>query len=628
MHIQTGFLNLSPSWTEGVRRPAAGAIFALVVSAFISVPSAFGGDDQVYAVEPITVTAGRTLSAGERANRSITVIEGGAIEEAPVRDPAGILEYVPGVDSRRRGPLGVQSDISIRGASFEETLVLIDGMKVGDPQTGHHNFDLPVTLFDLERIEVLKGEGSSIFGPGAFGGAVNFVTRRPEGKSAHLNLSAGEFGLLEAGASLSLPAGITTSRLSALRRESSGYRRNTDFDISTVSLSSAVAGDVVDARFLLGWTDKKFGANDFYTDRFPDQWEETETLFLSARGEGGGDFFTITPVLYWRQHRDRFLLDRHNPSFYENRHETDVYGTELHTFFTSLLGSTAIGMEFGREEVDSDSLGDHDRSRGGLYGEHRVSWGSHFSLGAEAFAYHYSDWGWEVWPGLNAGLRFNESTRLFASAGRSFRVPTYTELFYESPANMGNPELEPEEAQSFETGIEWTGGEFSAGAALFRREGENLIDWVRDEPDSPWTAMNVAQVDTRGLEAQFRFVPEGRGKDGFWKKIEIGYTFLDSNRKTGGDRESKYLLEHLKHQFVAVAGHRLFAGARQTWFGRYEERAGSGGYFLLDTRLELRTGRLIWYLDGKNLLDSEYSETGGVPMPGRWIGGGVRLDFP
>lgn len=580
---------------------------------------------ETYEIVPIAVTAGRTLTGPEESNRSIDVVTREEIEGLPVHSLPGILEYVPGVDNRRRGPFGVQSDVSIRGAPFEQTVVLIDGIKVSDPQTGHHDLDLPLALDDVERVEVLKGNASSLYGPNAVGGAVNYVTSRPSAARARLRATGGAFGFREAGASFSLPAGSTASRATAAFRQSDGYRHNTGFDSATVSYSGLLGTDAADFRLLLGYSDKEFGANDFYTDKFPDQWEHTETTLLTLGAEGGGESFTVSPVLSWRRHRDRFLLDRKEPSFFENRHTTDVYSFELHGIASSRWGRTAVGAEIGSEEIESTGLGDHRRTRGGVYGEHRVAWKGVLSAAIEAFAYRYSDWEWEIWPGFNAGWKSGERTRLFASAGRSFRVPTYTELHYASPANVGNIELEPEKVWSYEIGGAWEGGGMSATVAFFRRNGENLIDWVRPDVDSPWTALNISSVTSDGLEAAFTFRPKDPGALSFLRRVSAAYTLLDSDRNTGSF-ESKYLLDHLRHQAVVDVEHGFFLGARQTWIGRWEERLDDESYLLLDTRLDRRTGRFVWFLDVRNIFDTEYTETGGVPMPGRWVAAGLRID--
>ena len=582
---------------------------------------------EVYEVEPIVVTGGRTVSDPRRNNRSVAAVTREKIESLPVHSPSGILKYVPGVDLRRRGPLGVQGDVSIRGASFEQTLVLVDGFKVSDPQTGHHDLDLPLTLDDIEQVEILKGNASSLYGPNALGGVVNFITRRPSGKGARLRGTAGEFGLLEAGASLTLPAGRTENRVSALLRQSEGYRPNTDFHIATASYSGALSMETADVRLRLGYTDKEFGANGFYTDRYPGQWEETETSFLGLSADTGGEDFTISPALYWRRHRDRFLLDRADPSFFENRHTSDVYGAELHTLGASRWGTTALGVEIGGEEITSASLGDHRRVRGGLYGEHRVEVNDRLSAAIEAFAYYYSDWGWEVWPGLNAGCRLGDSARLFASAGKSFRVPTYTELYYTSPANVGNPDLVPETVWSWEAGASWSAGPFSAEAALFRRDGENLIDWTRQDEESPWQVRNVASVASGGFELGFSYQPPLREAGALLRSVEAGYTFLDSNRSRS-EFESKYLLDHLRHQVVAGVGHGFLLGTTMNWTGRWQERLDGESHFLLDGRLFRRVGNFLIFLEARNILDTEYTEVGNIPMPGRWVAAGVKLDLP
>lgn len=600
-----------------------------------------------YEPEPLVVTASRIPVAFDQVTRSVEVIDREALDALPVRSVQDALEYALGVDVRRRGPHGVQGDIGIRGGTFEQTLILVDGFKVSDPQTGHHNLDLPLNLSDIERIEVLRGPGSRVHGPGAFSGAVNIITRSAVGTEAAAGGAFGENSFSEGEASISFPALGVANRFSFGRSESAGYMENTDFAIGNLAWNAAVPAGGEKIHFTLGRTEKEFGANGFYSSSYPWQWEATETTFLGARTGFDLGGIRVEPRVYWRRHDDDFILDRTRPDWYRNLHTTDVYGAEFQSTFESAHGVTAVGGEIGREAIESSSLGDHQRSRGGVFVEHRLQAGERLTLVGGAFAYHYSDWGWEVWPGLDAGWRLGEHASLYASVERSFRVPTYTELYYDSPANVGNPDLQPEEAWTYETGTKWGGGMVEGNAALFHREGENLIDWTRASEDEPWQVRNVAKMDATGIETALALLPRRTLEDFPVSRVRLSFAYLDTDREQG-ELESRYVFNHLERQlildighdwsFVAPRGGRL-AGTlgrlEQSWQVRSEDRAGQESYLLVDTRLAWRASanrlsllsRLEFFVEGTNLFDTDYLEAGSIPMPGRWIIGGVNVAF-
>ena len=345
------------------------AIGAALVSAYMTVSRACADGEPAYELEEMVVTAGRIPTTFSNITRSVVVIGRDDIRTAPVHSVQDLLQYALGVDVRQRGPLGVQADVAVRGGTFEQTLILVDGTKVSDPQTGHHNLDLPLALEDIERVEILKGQGSRLYGPNAFGGVINIITRKREHKAARLEALAGDYGLREGTVSLSHPLGTSSHHLSLSKRTSGGYRAATDFDISTVSygFSIPIGPGMSDLSF--GYMAKEFGANSFYSDKYPNEWENTNTTFLSAGFYLEEDRFSFSSKFHWRRHGDDFLLDRERPAWYRNRHTTDLSGVDLLFLFPSRLGTTAFGGEAGKEGIESSNLGNHSRTKEGFFVE-------------------------------------------------------------------------------------------------------------------------------------------------------------------------------------------------------------------------------------------------------------------
>ncbi len=576
-----------------------------------------------YKMNEIVVTAGRTPISFSDLTRSVIVITPEEIKEAPVHSVQGLLQYAAGVDLEQRGVDGVQSDVSIRGGSFEETLVLIDGISVDDPQTGHHNLNLPVSLNDIQRIEILKGPGSSIYGANAFSGVINIITKKGSEKTFSLQTSVGQNGYYDGSVYSALPIGIINNHISLSKQKSDGFMHDTDFNITNFTYGASFNSTNSNVNLFFGYNDKKFGANSFYSTLFPNQWEHTTTKFLNISGEFGSEAYSISPKIYWRRNDDNYLLDYINPSFYQNIHQTNIYGAEIQASFITDFGTTSIGGEYNTDKIKSTNLGNHSRNKKGLFAEQRFSPLNDFTINVNAFAYNYSTIGWEVWPGINLGYDIAKNIRIYGSIGKAFRIPTYTELYYSSPVSIGDSTLKYEETLNYEVGLNIFRSSFNARISLFRKEGKNLIDWVRKDAKEPWTAENIATLNTNGFEISFNFNPSMVIKNFPIYKTGIDYTYLNSN-KSIGDLQSQYLLQYLRNQLILNIENNWWFDIRQSWEVRYEDRVNFQDFFLIDTQLFKSFDHFKLFLKATNLLNKSYQEVSGVPLPGRWITAGIK----
>ncbi len=603
-------------------------IIAIFSFSVLLLPSFGKAEEEIYNLGQVVVTAGRIPLEASRLTRSVTIIDSTDIKNAPAHSLPELLGYVAGVDVKRRGVEGIQADMSIRGSTFEQVLILVDGTKVSDPQTGHHNMDIPLTLADIERIEILQGPGSAIYGPNAFGGVINIITKRVEEAKTRASFILGENSLSAASISASFPRKNSTHIFSLERKESSGYQYNTEFDILTLHYRSTLKTPFAPFDFSVGYTDKEFGADSFYSNLFPNEWEKTETTLANLGARFENNTVSLEPALYWRHHRDKFVLDRTDPAGFISRHTTDVYGGELDLRIPFSQGEIVLGGELGEEKIDSANLGERSRVRGAIFAEFQPKLENNFLLDMGVRADHYEEWDWEVTPGIGLGYRINRGLKLRASFGRAFRVPTYTELYYDSPANKGNPGLAPEKAKVYEVGIDWTGRGFSWETTLFRREGHNLIDWVRPDSNKPWEVRNVSEIDTNGLEILFKMDAKKFYELNPFSIVSLGYTYLDSDRGEN-NLQSKYALNYLAHQVCLGLEHFMPFNIYQTWKLQFKDRVNGDTYFLLDTRLsrKFRKRNAEVFVEGTNLFNTSYEEIEGVSMPGRWISAGIKLTF-
>lgn len=597
-------------------------ILILVLSSTIL----FAQQETIYELdEEIVVTASQIPTAFSDVARTISVLNRADIARLPVQSIADAIDYLSGVDMQQRGPNGVQSDVSIRGATFEQTLILIDGVKVSDSQTGHHNMNIPLTLEDIEKIEVLKGPGSKHFGPNALGGVINIITKFSEKKQVSLYESFGQHQFYDVGATVSLPLENIQTRFSIQKSATEGYRENTDFNGHNSSFASRISLNANwDADLLMGLSDKKFGANSFYSPNFPMQWEHTRTLFVkSGLGYKSGRYWYNTKFSF-RRNDDTFMLDRDNPMFYQNQHQTNSTALEMHLGVHHILGITSFAAEYNLESISSNNLGQHKRNKSGLYLEHQFeqTW---YRLIVGGSFYQVSDWGWNLWPGIDGRINFSRNMHLFASVGKAFRVPTFTELYYWDPANSGNADLKEESAWIYEAGFGYSNSGFRAQLSIFQRDSKQLIDWIWQDDKNYWQVQNVPEIRTTGLEVGLNFRPEIEKSPSFIQHLSIQYTYLNSVKDVQGSI-SKYTLSYLRHQFIAGLTHVVFYPHIQVaWKFRWEDRLLYDSRFLTDFRLKWTLELLQFNLDVVNLWDQEYEDYFNIPLPGRWIKFGIQM---
>ena len=574
--------------------------------------------------EEVLITAGMVPVSFSEVPRSVSIIRQEDILNSPVQNLQDLLSYVPGMDVRARGLEGVQADVSIRGGSFEQTLILLDGVKLNDPQTGHHNMNLPINMNDIERVEILKGQASSIYGPNALAGVINFITKQEANSELSANLSGGSFGFFNGGLSVHVPYVDSDNMLSISKTKSDGYMHNTNFDIITFYYKSYLSLKSGSANVAVGYTDKSFGANGFYTIKYLNQWEHTKTLLVSTGADYSFGQIKLIPEVFWRSNQDHYLLDYTNPAFYMNDHKTNSYGAELRSICLTNIGSIELGSDLNFDNINSSNLGVHSRREGGISAEYITSPIENFKLLLNGFAYNYDDYEWKFIPGIDLVYQVSNNFNCYASFGKSFRIPTYTELYYNSPAQKGNASLQPEEAITYEAGANYNGAPFSGNLNLFSRTGKNLIDWVRgiNDINGKYIVQNIANINTYGIDMGISYHPLF-GFDSYLKKISLNYTYLKSDFNET-NLLSQYVLDLLRHQFIAEITHSAPLDIIFNWAFRYENRYNFDSYFITDLKLSRSFNNFDLSLSALNLFNKSYMDISGIPLPGRWIKAGIN----
>ena len=533
------------------------------------------------------------------------------------------------VDTRTRGPFGMQTDISLRGAPFEENLVMLNGISINDPKSGHHNMDLPITIFDVERADITYGSASAVYGSGAMGGAINIIPRSPtDDLEFFVSSLAGPWDLYSGGVSLNVPIGVLKNRTSVEWKRSTGFAPETEFNALTASSYSVMEYDKGKMDVFLGYLTKKFGASTFYSNLYPNEEESINTGIIIARGEFKEENFYIKPSIYWKRLQDKFILDRNRPSFSRNDHTTNIYGGEIAVGVSTPIGEMVLGTSVGSEDVSSTNLGNHKRLKVGGFLEYEEKIYNFLVNGSVRMDY-YSTFGFEFSPSVSAAYEIISGLSVRAGASRAFRAPSFTELYYSTVANRGNPDLKPENSWTYETGINYRNDILEISSDIFLRNSEKVIDWTRATPQSVWTAENIGEVDLYGVETSWRLDTEKLTGIENLKALTVKYSYLECLDKKG--ITSKYVLAFLKHDLVLDLESKLPFDIKNKIIFTFRKRIGSEKYFLLDTifskDIELETGNMNVFLRLDNIFNTEYTEEGDVKMPGfaAYLGGSVTF---
>jgi iron complex outermembrane receptor protein len=565
-------------------------------------------------LDEVVISSSRIDLPFKENSRTITVITSEQIQNSAATNVADLLQQFAGVDIRRRGVDGMQSDLYLRGGGFDQTLLLIDGFKVEDAQTGHHTMNMILPLELIERIEIIKGPAARVFGQNAFTGAINIVTKKNPEKALALEMQAGSFGQLNGAVTVGSQMGNSNHLVHFSRNTSDGYRYNTDFDNQNYFLKSTFNTNKLPITMLATFAERKFGANGFYaTPAAINQYEETQASLIGFSTEFKKERLTLKPRLYWKRNQDEYIYVREDPSIYRNLHQTNKVAAELNGSYTSSLGITGFGMDVAQVYISSNNLGKHDRVMTTLFLEHRFQFfDNKMDVTPGVAATYYSDFKFHAFPGLDLGYKINDNFKIYANAGYTFRIPTYTDLYYSDPTTLGNENLDPEEAIAEELGFKYNTGNFTASLAVFNRDSKKVIDYVKENADDLWEATNIRELNTQGFEAMANY----DFKIGaFPQSLYTSYAFLEDDVKDLEANFSRYSINSLKHHFTTRLSTRFFKNISQNIVYKYAERASGESYAVVDASVNMNINSLEFGFVANNIFNAEYTETNLVPMP-------------
>lgn len=624
---------------------------------------------QEYDLDSVEVIGARAPLAGRQSARPVTVLTSRQIESAPVPSINDVLKSVPAVDVRQRGAYGVQSDVSINGGTFDQVTILLNGIPLNNPQTGHLNFMLPVSVQDIDRIEVLEGAASRVYGVSAFSGAINVVTKQAARKgNANIYVKGGSFGTAEAGAAIGISKGQFANYLSGNYSRSDGGTANSDFNKGNIFYMGRYNDTSLSLNWQAGFNTVNYGANTFYSGQYPNQYEQDKRYLLSFSAETKGRVH-FQPSVYWNRSIDHYQLIRHTETG-ENFHQVDVYGATINAYTDWLIGRTSAGAELRNEGILSTNLGKplqdnqkenipghngkqythkDNRTNIGYYLEHTVKFAKWtFSAGVLANLNTALDSKFHFYPGVDIAFRPVANWKLSFSWNKALRMPTFTDLYYKSPSQEGNVGLQPEETQEYSLNAQYHVNGFTASLKGFYRKGTNMIDWVLYPSDAAndYTTYHSAnfKLDNMGyginLNADFT---SWWSDQSFLQTFNAGYAYIYQKRHDDVEiYKSNYAMEYLRHKVVLTLSHRLVSHLSAEWNFRWQDRMGSfqrffnpyiengkqkwhstltsySPYAQLSVKVKWTVPHYTLFFEGNNLTSHRYYDIGNVLQPGFWF---------
>jgi len=612
-------------------------------------------------LDPVTISASMLPNQQSKTGRNIIVVDGEALRKYPVNSVDELLRYLPGIEVQSRGPMGTQSNITLRGGTFQQVLIVIDGMRINDPLTGHFNSYFPISPEEIDRIEILKGASSAVYGTEAVGGVIHIITKTFSGlknkkyRSVSAQLSSGQFGLRNGQAGFTVHQNKTIVSGGILQNYAEGQTlRGTKgfFNLSTISLSAKhFFNDNFSLAYRTAYDDRNFNAQNFYTqliidtatERVISRWHQ-----FSAQYKKGKHNIQLSGA--YKDASDKFQLRKSSAS--NTNRSSLAQLLLLHQYKLNDNNSLQTGLQFIDREVKSNNRGNHRISTAGAFILLHKQIGDNLHINPSV----RTDWnersGWELIPQLNLSYKLKQ-IQLRGSVGKTTREPDFTERFnnYQpllvSAGNrIGNPFLEAETSLSYEGGIDYFGKKgLKISAGWFQRFHSGLIDYIltgyNDMPRqvnlvpgaSYSLAKNISRVNTRGAELDLLY--QKKISENQTLVLQIGAVRMKS--LSSDTVPSLYVSNHASFllNFSLLYQYRNFSISTN---GLYKERLPqtrtgfvsiSPSYYIMNLRIEYSFSdkQVSAFAQADNLLNHRYADILGTVMPSRWLMGGIKISL-
>lgn len=586
----------------------------------------------------IMITENRLQIPFSKQSRNIQIIDRKEIQNLPVTSVNEVLAYISGADVRQRGPFGTQADISIDGGLFDQTLILVNGVKISDIQTGHHSMNIPVSLDAVERIEVLKGPAARVYGINALTGAINIITTTSTVNNISLNIQGGSsFESKEEGDGSGVYGGGTvqavlnlgTSKFRNLFSLGYGKSNGQRYNSGTLDKKIYYQGKYLvdkanEIDLMLGYIDNEFGANGYYAAPGDRESYELVKTFIGALGSFHrlSDRFVLKPRISYRNNKDDYRYFRNDLTRARSEHETNAVAIEINSLLNTTIGDFGFGIESRSEKIVSSNIGDHHRYNHGLFAEYKTEAIRDLYVNIGTYINYNTQYGWQIFPGVDASYIFMNKWKASFNVGSSQRLPTYTDLYLRQPKNIGNVNLIPENAWQYEFSIRYFTKNAYIQSGYFNRRITNFIDWVSDNPDLIFQAQNLGDNKIDGINFSTGFTHAVTTISRL--KIDASYNYLNPTTKIyDSGINSRYVLESLKHQAIVRLDYQ-YHNVNIGWANRWIKRELNDPYFISDVKVGYSFSQCKVYAGLNNVFNASYAEAGTILLPKRWASIGVK----
>lgn len=612
-------------------------------------------------LDPVTVSTSLHPVSASATGRNILVIKGEEFLKLPVNSLDELLRYLPGIEVQMRGPMGAQSDIIVRGGTFQQVLVIIDGIRINDPNTGHFNSYIPVAPAEIERIEILKGASSAVYGSEAVGGVIHIITKTfaaargrkakqftAQGTAGQYGLFNGQLGGFYQNGNTAISAGVLSNNATGQQqRGTRGFFHNTS---ASISINQFINKNW-NISFRSAFDRRNFAAQNFYT------------VFKSDTANEKVNSFWNQLQLSYAKSRRRFSLNigykaakdtyKFNSAASANSNKSNLMqGLALYNWETGKKTSFTAGAQWVNKKITSNDRGDHILNQAGVFFilDKRIS--GYFTVNPAMRLQWNERSGWEAVPQVNLSYKL-PYWQLRGSAGKTIRDADFTERYnnynkaFVPSGSIGNPDLVSERSFSYEAGADYFGiKNMKIAATVFRQHFTELIDYVPTpfaemprkinlSPTGTYAlAKNIARVNSAGFETDVQYTKQFEHSQQL--SATVGLTWIDS--KSNNQTPSFYVSSHAKFLTnfnIQYAIHWFSVGVN----GLYKQRNAqistpinanlSRDYFLFNMQMQAFVYKKKVSIFGEidNVLNKQYSDLLGSKMPGRWIMGGCKVSL-
>ena len=485
--------------------------------------------------EVIMVTATRTETPVSQLPDSVSIISREQIDQQKATTIFEALRSVPGLNIRKSGSIGRQSEMTIRGSSTSQVLVMIDGVQVNSATTGTFNF-ANLTTDNIERIEVVRGAQSTLYGSDAMGGLINIVTRKGKGKPKFSIRS--EFGTLERTFNESINSSGSLGKFNysvdVARVDSDGRGSDDDYDKTNISSKFGYKiSETINFDAAMRYNDSMVALDDGAFKQDPNRFSQNEDFNMNAVVNQSLTDWWSQSLKFSFADSDLVSIDRANPGTAETsnsrfRLDTQIYtGNWQHTLKYRDIDTFVVGFEFENQSADNRTF-DETLINRGWYFQNQLKLWDRFFFNAGLRLDDNNTFGKDVNPKLSIAYHLKETdTKFKANYGKGFRGPTLNQLFF---PNFGNPILDPEESESYDLGFQQYlfDDKFFFGVTYFNNRFSNLIQAI-DTGGFVFEARNLGFVRTEGIEAEAVIKP--------FKGLTVRGTFTKTNTRDGAKKE-------------------------------------------------------------------------------------------